>query len=252
LQNPHDPDATFRRKNDAAHQGYTANVAETCGCGDDALRIITAIELATNKTPDTAFLEADLEGLATETGLRDLLSDGGFAGEESKQKIAAAGVTQHLSGIKGRQIGAGPASLAAAEFDGHELVACPTGQTPYVQKYTEANDRYWGRMPKPVCALCPHREECFVEEKQDFFSYGFYGRKLEVARHRAKRNDPKMQEFLNLRADAESMINELFHETGTRTKFMGTEPVTPGVVATAIETNIDRVARFIDDPESGS
>lgn len=250
LQNPHDPDATFRRKNDEPHQGYTANVAETCG-DDDPLRVITDVQLDTNNTPDTAFLEEDVEGLATETGLEDLLSDGGFAGEETEQTSAGAGVTQHLSGIKGRQVEAGPASLAAAEFGGHEMVACPQGHTPYVQEYTEANDRYWGRMPKSICANCPDREECFVEEKQEFFSYGFYGRELEVARHRAKKTDPEMEDFLNLRAGAESMINELFHKTGKRTKFTGTERVRTGVVATAIGTNIDRVARFLNDPETG-
>jgi hypothetical protein len=106
-------------------------------------------------------------------------------------------------------------------------------------------------MPKSVCAQCPHREECFVEEKQEFYSYGFYRRELEVARYRAKRNDPEMQDFLNLRAGAESMINEAFHKTGKRTTFTGTEKVTNAVVATAIGTNIDRVARFLDGPENG-
>lgn len=76
-------------------------------------------------------------------------------------------------------------------------MACPQGHTPYVQEYTAEYDRYWGWKGPSICANCPHSDECFVEEKQEFFSYGFNGRGLTVARHRAKRNDPEMRDFLN-------------------------------------------------------
>lgn len=250
LQNPNDPDATFRRKNGESHQGYKAHVAETCG-DDDSPRIITDVQVASNNTADTAFLDAAVKELAEETDLRDLLTDGGYAGEESEQKATDHGVTHHLSGIKGRQVEEGAASLAAAEFDGREMEACPQGYKPYVQEYTEENDRYWGRMPKPICANCPYSDECFVEEKQDFFSYGFYGRELEVARHRAKLSDPEMEDFLNLRAGAESTINELIRKTGTQTRFTGTKKVRNSAVAAAIGTNLKRVASFLTAPGSG-
>lgn len=101
-------------------------------------------------------------------------------------------------------------------------------------------------MDKDACATCPHREVCFVEEKQEFYSYGFYGRKLEVARHRAKVTDPEMEEFLNLRAGAESMINEVSQGSRNRTRFTGKIKVKNASIATAIGRNLTRASQFLE------
>lgn len=181
----------------------------------------------------------------------DLITDGGYQSEATEQASRDVGVTQHLSGIKGRPSDPDAVSLAEAEFDGHEMVACPEGYTPYVQEFTEDTHRYWGRMDKSICGNCPRKDDCFVNEQQKFYSYGFYHRQLEVARHRAKTADPAKQELLNLRAGAESMINEVFHKTGKRTKFTGTTKVKNASIATAIGTNLKRVARCLNAEASG-
>lgn len=248
LQNPHDDEATYREKNGESHHGYKANWTETCGEGD-SLRVITHVDVETNNTEDTELLERSVEELAIETGLSDLLSDAGYSGETVEAECTDAGVTQHVSAIKGRQVADEGVSVAEATFDNHELVACPQGHRPYEQEYTPENDRYWGRLDKDVCGDCPHREECFVEEKQEFYSYGFYGRKLEVARHRAKLTDPGMEEFLNLRAGAESMINEVSQGSRNRTRFTGKITVKNASIATAMGRNLKRASEFL---ESGS
>lgn len=245
LQNPHDDEATYRRKNDERHYGYTMNLAETCDT-DDLFRLITDVQVDTNTTADTEFLERTVGELADVTGLTDLLSDGGYQGEATERVSEDAGVTQHLSGIKGRE----PAdpdgvSLADATFDGHELVACPEGHAPFEQAYTAETGRYWGRFDPSICGNCPFKDACFVDEKQDFFSYGVYDRDLEVARHRAKLADPEMEEFLNLRAGAESMVNEVTHKAGKRTTFTGKPPIEAAAIATAIGTNLNRAARAL-------
>ena len=50
MQNPHDVDATYRRKGNKSHCGYKANVAETCD-GDNPFRLITTIRVDTNNRP---------------------------------------------------------------------------------------------------------------------------------------------------------------------------------------------------------
>ena len=245
LQNPHDDEATYREKNGESYQGYKANWAETCS-ENDSLRLITHVDLETNNTEDTELLKDCVEELSIKTGLSDILSDAGYSGETTEKKCTDAGVTQHVSAIKGKQVAEEDVSVAEATFDGHQMVACPDGHRPYTQEYTSENDRYWGRMDKDVCASCPHSEECFVEEKQNFYSYGFYGRKLEVARHRAKLTDPGMAEFLNLRAGAESMINEVSQGPRNRTRFTGKIKVKNAAIATAIGTNLNRASEFLE------
>jgi len=211
---------------------------------DDSFRIITHVNIETNNTEDTGLLEDCVRELAIETGLSDLLTDAGYCGEATEEECTDAGVTQHLSAIKGRQVADEDISVADATFDGYEMVACPEGHQPYEQEYRPENDRYWGRLDKDICASCPHSEECFVEEKQEFYSYGFYGRKLEVARHRAKLTDPEMEEFLNLRAGAESMINEVSQGSRDQARFTGKIKVKNAAIATAMGRNLQRASQF--------
>ena len=141
-------------------------------------------------------------------------------------------------------------SLAEAEWHGMELVACPAGHEPIHQQYNEESGRFSFRMAKEHCANCPLLDECFVQEKQEFYSHGFWKRRLEIALRRARVADPDRQEFLNQRAGAESMISEVYHRTGKRTKFTGTIKVKNATVAKAIGTNLKRVSRHLNEASS--
>lgn len=245
LQNPHDDEATYRRKHGEEHYGYKVNLAETCG-GENPFRLITTVRVDTNNTNDGDLLEADAEELAMETGLLDLLHDGGYTDEEVEAHCSEFGITQHFTGITGTPPPEGTLSLAEFEWDGHELLACPAGHEPLEQSQS-SKGRISFRMAKDHCEGCEFKESCYVEEKQQFYSYGFWDRKLEIAKRRARLEDPASQAFLNLRAGAESMINEVYHKTGKRTRFTGKPKVTTASVATAIGTNLKRVSRHLNE-----
>lgn len=245
LQNPHDDEATYRSKHGEEHYGYKANLAETCGGNENPFRLITTVRLDTNNTSDGDLLETDIEELAMETGLLDLLHDGGYTHHESETHCRAFGITQHFTGIQGRDPPEGTLSLAEFEWDGSELLACPAGHEPLEQSQTEKG-RISFRMAKDHCEGCEYRDSCYVEEKQEFYSFGFWERKLEIAKRRARLDDPASREFLNQRAGAESMINEVFHKTGKRTKFTGTIKVKNASIARAIGTNLKRVSRHLN------
>jgi len=134
-------------------------------------------------------------------------------------------------------------SVADAEWDGHELMTCPAGHAPFQQEYTPENQRYRGPFAKSHCGNCPHQVECFVKERQKFFSCGFYERKLLTARRRGRLADVEEREFLNIRAGAESMINEICQESGRRTKLTDEIKVQNAALATAIGTNLLRTSR---------
>ena len=244
LQNPHDEDATYRFKNGEDYHGYKANVAETCN-GENPFRLITAIRVATNNTDDGDLLGEDVTKLSTETGLRDLLVDGGYTHKEVEKRCRDQEITQHFSGITGQRPAEEKMSLAAPEWDGTRMVACPAGHEPFEQNHYETG-RISGKMAKEYCDGCPHKESCFVEEQQQHYSYGFRERRVEIAQRRKRLDDPAEQEFLKLRAGAESLINEMYHKDGEKTKFTGEIKVKNASVAKAIGRNLKRASGFLE------
>jgi hypothetical protein len=245
MQNPHDMDATHRRKGGESHCGYKSNVAETCG-GENPFRLITTVRVGTNNTDDGDLLAEDVAELPDETGLSDLLVDGGYTHRDVESRCGDHEITQHFTGLTGQRPSAEKLSLADAEWDGHRMVACPAGHAPFEQRYIPESGRISGRMDTEFCEGCPHKENCFVQEQQKFYSYGFYERKLELAHRRKRMDDPAEQEFLNLRAGAESLVNELYHQDGEKTRFTGTIKVKNASIAKAIGTNLKRASRFLE------
>ena len=249
LQNPHDDEATFRRKHTGEHVGYISNFAETCG-GENPFRLLTAVRTDVNNTDDGDLLDRDVDELA-EMGLTDLLTDGGYTHNEVEAKCRENGITQHFTGITGTPPPEHRLPLAEFDWDGQELLACAAGHEPLSQSQT-ANGRISFRMSKDHCEGCEFKESCYVEEKQQFYSFGFWERKLEISKRRARLEDPASQEFLNQRAGAESMINEVFHKAGKRTKYTGRIKVKNASIAKAIGTNLKRVSRHLTEDSEPS
>lgn len=54
------------------------------------------------------------------------------------------------------------------------------------------------------------------------------------------------QDFLNVCAGAESLIDELYHQDEEKTLFTGTIKFKNASIAKAIWTNLQRTSRFID------
>jgi hypothetical protein len=245
LQHPHDDEATYRRKAGEDYFGYKANVAETCD-GENPFRLITAVRVDTNNTPDGDLLAEDVPELPKETGLEDLLVDGGYVDHEAEALCQEYGIAQHFSGIPGDRPPEEKLSLADAEWERNRMVACPAGHEPFDQRYNPEVGRYSGKMDKDLCSNCPHEENCFVEDKYQYYEYGFYKRKLEVAQRRKRLSDPEEQEFLQLRAGAESLVNEVYHQDREKTKFTGEIKVKNASIAKAIGTNLKRASRFLE------
>jgi len=172
--------------------------------------------------------------------------DGGYTHREVESCCGDQGITQHFTGLTGQRPGSETLSLADAEWDGHRMAACPAGHEPFEQRYKAESGRISGRMDAEFCEGCPLKEECFVQERESFYSYGFYERKLALAHRRKRLDDPAEEEFLNLRAGAESLINEVYHQDGEKTRFTGTIRVKNASIAKAIGTNLKRASRFIE------
>lgn len=168
LQNPHDDEATYRRKRGDGHIGYKMSVSETCD-PSNPFQVLTSVDLCRNNTEDAELLRRNIGDLAFVTAVEDILLDGGFADEEVESLLDSLHISLHYSGIRGVQVSDEKITVGMAFFDGYTMICCPCGYQPYEQSYSETNQRYRGRMAKSICGNCPKQGTCFVNERQDYY-----------------------------------------------------------------------------------
>jgi len=100
LQNPTDPDATYRKKGTKGYVGYVANVAETF---DDKNSIITHYDLQQNTYSDQAFPKDFIENLGKQEENTKVLVDGAYYSEEISKKAIENNMEFIPTNLVGRQ-----------------------------------------------------------------------------------------------------------------------------------------------------
>ena len=80
LQNPSDPDATYRTKAGKEYQGYVANLEETVGKNGT---VITGYQLEQNNYSDSQFLKDSLGRTDIQEEESILIADGAYSGKEN-------------------------------------------------------------------------------------------------------------------------------------------------------------------------
>ena len=85
LQNPNDPDASFRDKNGQKVQGYVTNITETVEEGKPS--IITSVQVETAVFADCHFLQEAVENSerVTKSTVEDLYADGAYQSPENRE-----------------------------------------------------------------------------------------------------------------------------------------------------------------------
>ena len=85
LQNPNDPDATYRAKNDQKVQGYVTNITETVEEGKP--NIITSVQVETAVFADCHFLQKAVENSerVTDSTIEDLYADGAYQSPDNRE-----------------------------------------------------------------------------------------------------------------------------------------------------------------------
>ena len=162
LQNPSDPDATYRSKAGKSHKGYVANVVETF---DDNGAIITTYDYENNSHSDSQFCKTTIETLGPQKQASILLADGAYASTENS-KLAAQ---NNIQLITTALIGKLPDVVQAKfEINIHtkEVLKCPLGHIPYKTSYYEATGMYRASLNKDICLNCPLKEQCGVKMQQ--------------------------------------------------------------------------------------
>jgi hypothetical protein len=165
LQNPSDPDATYRKKADEHHTGYVANVVETFD--GEGTSVISDYSFEQNRHGDSEFgkeaiLNIAEKGEATAEEKVTLLGDGAFASAANSELAQANNIILVTTAMTGPKP---PEVFADFEIDneGSRVLRCPAGFEPLRQGFSQTTSTYRIVMEKSQCANCPHKDECNVK-----------------------------------------------------------------------------------------
>lgn len=159
LQNPSDPDATFRSKAGKKNKGYVGNLVETFN-EDDA--IITSYDYQPNSHSDSEFCKEVIEDLSEQESATILLADGAYASTENTKLASANNIELITTALLGKSP---EAILAYFKINSkiREIVKCPAGLKPYKTRYNEKTENYRVSFNKSDCQKCVLKDQCGVK-----------------------------------------------------------------------------------------
>lgn len=156
LQNPSDPDATYRSKAGKDNKGYVGNLVETI---DEKGSIITNYDYEVNSHSDSSFCKETIEKLGKQEEPVTLITDGAYGSLENVELAAENNINLITTALIGKTP---EIILSQFELDeaAHEVVKCPSGNAPYKTSYYEKSGLYRASFNKKTCEHCPLREQC--------------------------------------------------------------------------------------------
>lgn len=156
LQNPSDPEATFRSKAGKEHRRYTANLEECVGLNGS---VVTEYQYEQNNHSDSQFIQVHLEEMDAQEERTVIITDGAYSGTENTRLAADKNVELVTTSLTGK---ATPDILADFEFnkEGTKVLRCPAGHTPKSCSYMKQSNQCAVSFLHEQCANCPYQDQC--------------------------------------------------------------------------------------------
>jgi len=196
LQNPTDPDATYRKKGKKKHIGYTANLVEKF---DDKNRMITGYDLQKNIYSDQKFAKDTIKKLDKGT---TALIDGAYYSEDIDKKAKGKGIKMVPTNLVGGGKNNNCDKFEIEEKE-HLLKKCPSGYKPIDSKFKEGS--YRAHFNKKHCSSCPLRKDCPVIEQKKSYLFKVSEKTLHRCQLIARMGTPEYQELARKRAGIEGI-----------------------------------------------
>lgn len=207
MQNPSEPDATYRKKGDKKYTGYVVNAVEARDTEKD-LSVIIHHEQQPNTTSDVELgmntLDAELDGVEA------IANDGAFYSADTVEKAEERHIEMGFSAMTGKKAKDGQLGVNEFSIDenGH-ISACPAGYSPLSAEYKADKEAYTAKFLKEHCADCPLFDICPVEEQKKANKVSFTKKTLQADICRAKMGEARFQELAAFRAGVEGVPSVL-------------------------------------------
>jgi hypothetical protein len=251
LQSPDDWEATYRRKQGEDHQGYVANITETCDPEND-LQLIVNVQVKPNTTDDADMLTEELPELAERTDVEEMCTDGGYNSPDVDDAMEAHDTLQFQSAIRGRKPSSEKRHLDdfAWQLDEEgrpEKATCPEEQTVEVEAGRKEH-RFLAYFDQTICRECPLGQggpcpsAALKRRPKRALRFSLQG--FRVARRR-QRSAEALETGQNLRAAVEATVRSITHKfSNGKVALRGQPRVGMTVIGSTIMANVRRIHRY--------
>ena len=203
LQNPTDPEATYRKKGKKKHIGYTVNIVEKF---DAKNRMITGYDLKKNTYSDQKFAQDTITKLTVEKDETTLLVDGTYYSEDIAKKAEAKGIKMVPTNLVGGGKNSNSAKFEIEEKE-HLVKKCPSGHQPITSTFKAGS--YRAHFDQQHCSHCPLRKDCLVVKQKKSYLFKVSETKLHRSQLIAKMGTSEYQELARKRAGIEGIPSAL-------------------------------------------
>lgn len=156
MQNPSDPDATFRKKAGKEHRGYVANMEESVGENGS---IVTDYQFEKNNVSDSAMLRERLEKDEVHEDTVTMVTDGAYSGTDNIDLAAEKNIDLVPTDLAGQDTEPIMSDFKLSE-DGTKVLSCPAGHEPKSCSYDRRTGQCHVSFDRDKCANCPFRDQC--------------------------------------------------------------------------------------------
>jgi hypothetical protein len=208
LQNPTEPDATYRKKGHKSGIGYVMNVVEARDPEKEMSMIVYA-ERQPNIVSDSELglnaLDGDLKGVET------LVSDGAYYSQEMVEKAEEKEIVVSFSALNGRRAPEGKLGADQFEIDAKTglIISCPGGAMPVSSERDAEKGLFKAKFDKARCASCPLVDSCIFKEQKKFNAVTITEKKLIADRYRSLLGTAEHQALGDFRAGVEGVPSVL-------------------------------------------
>ncbi len=181
LQNPSDPDATYRKKAGKGNKGYVANIIETVG---EEGSLITDIQFEQNTYSDSQFCKDYINQKDDDTP-ETMIADGAYGGIENQELASAKNINLVTTCLTGKD----PDELFSRfelNEEGTQVLRCPGGHVPIKTTHYPKTWVCRALFPVNCCEGCPHREACRAKAQRKSFAFHVSGKMVQRAKYLAK------------------------------------------------------------------
>lgn len=210
LQNPSDPDATYRNKAGKDHIGYSLNLVEVhdqeTGAG-----LILSHSYQPNSHSDAEYGETFIKDHPLSNEIDSLSVDGAYYRKETVEEAEEKGIELNFSQLSGRSVKGDQIGVDQFTIDTNtnKIIQCPAGHDTVKATYSKEKDVYTAKMEKVYCDHCPMRAQCPIKEQKKYNNVRFTGNKLRVDSVRSQLGTERHKELSNYRAGIEGIPSTL-------------------------------------------
>src|SRR6056297_3521162 len=215
LQNPSDPDATYRKKY-KANIGYTANVVEVF---DQDNSVVKSYDFKPNIYSDQDFSADTLKKLSNDQTLNisinnplKVFMDGAYYTYELAKEALDKGIIYMPGELTGKKPAADKMTYYEnfnLDVNDENILSCTEGVEPEYQKKNPDKNSFYAIFDKQKCADCNRQSECRIKSNKKHNSVRFTEKRYETGRLRKTMGEEEYIKECNQRAAIEGIPSVL-------------------------------------------